>query len=94
MVHPARLGLLCCLLDGGPLGASQLTARTDESAPAVRYWIRLLESFNLVEKLGDLDGVEPLYIVTLDEHPDWVRETVEEHRRRQEEAGGETRPPG
>jgi hypothetical protein len=79
--HDGRLDLLCCLLDGGPSAVPQLTARTGESSQAVRYWVKLLDSFNLVEKLADLDGGEPLYAVTLDEHPDWVRETIEEHRR-------------
>ena len=35
----------------------------------------------LVEKIADPGGEEPLYVATLDDHPDWVREAIEEHRR-------------
>lgn len=82
--HDGRLGLLCCLLDGGPQSGSQLAVGTGESLRAVRYWLGLLESFSLVEKLDGLGGGEPMYVVTLDEQPDWVREVVEEHRTRRQ----------
>jgi predicted transcriptional regulator len=78
--HDGRLDVLCCLLDGGPLGVSQLAARINESVQAVRYWVRLLEAFSLIEKIADLHGQEPLYAVTLQDHPDWVREAIDEHR--------------
>jgi hypothetical protein len=42
--------------------------------------IHLLDSFGLVQRQGDLDDGEPLYVASLDEHPDWVREAVEGHR--------------
>jgi hypothetical protein len=74
------LDVLCCILDGGPLAVPQISARTGSPVNAVSYWLKLLDSFGLVEKLGDLDGCSPLYVATLDEHPDWVREAVEEHR--------------
>lgn len=80
--HDGRLDILCCILDGGPLAVPQLSARTGSPARLVGHWVRLLDAFGLVEKLGDLGGEEPLYAATLDEHPDWVREAVEEHRRR------------
>jgi DNA-binding transcriptional ArsR family regulator len=80
--HDGRLDVLVCLLDDGPLAVPQLTARIGESSQAVRYWLRLLDSFGLVERLADLDDGEPLYALTLDAHPDWVREAIEEHRRR------------
>jgi DNA-binding transcriptional ArsR family regulator len=79
--HDGRLDVLCCLLDGGPLAIAQVAARTNEPGQTVSYWMRLLESFNLVEKVGDLDGQEPLYAVTLEDQPDWIEEAVEEHRR-------------
>jgi predicted transcriptional regulator len=78
--HDGRLDVLCCLLDGGPLDVPQVAARINESAQAVRYWMRLLESFSLVEKVADLYGQEPLYTLTIQDHPDWVREAIDEHR--------------
>jgi hypothetical protein len=78
--HDGRLDVLCCLLDGGPLGVPQVAARINEPAQSVRYWVRLLESFSLLEKVADLYGQEPLYVVTLQDHPDWVREAIDEHR--------------
>ena len=79
--HDGRLDVLCCILDGGPLAVPQLSARTGRSLQAVGHYVKLLESFDLVGKVGDLDGGEPLYAATLDEHPDWVREAIEGHRR-------------
>lgn len=80
--HDGRLALLCCLLDGGPLSVPQLAARTGEPPRSVRYWVSLLDAFSLVDRLGDLDGGEPLYALTLDDHPEWVREAVERCRQR------------
>ena len=77
--HDGRLDVLCCLIDSGPLGIPQVAARTIAPAQTVRYWMRLLESFSLVEKVADLGGQEPLYVVNLNEHPDWVREAIDEH---------------
>ena len=79
--HEARLDLLCCLVDGEPLAVPQLSARTGRSLKAVDHHLKLLESFDLVDQAGHLDGGEPLYTATLDGHPDWVRKAVEEHRR-------------
>jgi hypothetical protein len=79
--HDGRLDVLCCLLDGGPLAVPQLSARTGHRPEVVEHNVRLLETFDLLTKVGDLDGNEPLYAVTLDRHADWVREAVEEHRR-------------
>lgn len=80
--HEGRLEVLCCILDGGPLGAVQVSARTGKPARLVRHWLELLDAFDLVETLGALDGGEPLYVVTLDDHPAWVRATVAEHQYR------------
>jgi hypothetical protein len=43
--------------------------------------MRLLEAFCLVGKEGDAEGGQALYVARLDEHPDWVRATVESHRK-------------
>jgi DNA-binding transcriptional ArsR family regulator len=80
--HDGRLNLLSCLLDGGPLPASRLAAQIGESVQAARYWLRLLEAFDLVEEHGAPGGGEVLYAATLDEHPDWVRDAVGRHRPR------------
>jgi hypothetical protein len=78
--HDGRLDLMCCLLDSGPLSVPQLAARIGGVPQAVRYWVNLLDSFDLVEKRGELDDGEGLYAITLDEHPEWVREAVWRHR--------------
>jgi DNA-binding transcriptional ArsR family regulator len=78
--HDGCLDVLCCILDGGPLSVSQLSARTGEPVSAVDHWVKLLHAFGLVEKVADLDGGEALHAATLDEHPEWVREAIEEHR--------------
>jgi len=79
--HEGRLDVLCCILDGGPLAAAQVSARIGRSARLVGHWLDLLDSFGLVEKIGALNGGEPLYAATLDDHPDWVRAAVAKHRR-------------
>ena len=79
--HDGRLDVLCCILDGGPLSVAQLSARTGKPVNAVDHWVKLLCTFGLVEKIADLGGEEPLFAVTLDEHPDWVREAIDAHRR-------------
>lgn len=80
--HDGRLNLLCCLLDCGPLSVSQLAARIGESTQAVRYWVNLLGAFDLVEERDGPEGGEPVYAVTLDDQPGWVREAVRQHRPR------------
>lgn len=73
--------MLCCILDGGPLEAAQIGARIGRPQRLVRHWLEVLDCFELVETLGALDEGEPLYIATLDDHPDWVRAAVDMHRR-------------
>ena len=80
--HDGRLNLLCSLLDNGPLSVPQISARIGESLQAVRYWVRLLDSFDLIEERGAQDDGEPLYAARLDDQPDWVREAVNQHRPR------------
>ena len=80
--HDGRLNLLCCLLDAGPLSTRQIAARIGESAQTVRYWIRLLGAFDLVEERGELEGGDPLYVAALDAGPNWVGDAVRRHRPR------------
>jgi DNA-binding transcriptional ArsR family regulator len=81
MRHDGRLDVLCCLLDDEALTVPQLSARTGRSMAVVAHHLRLLDSFELVEKADEPDRVDPMYAATLDGHPDWVQEAVEEHRR-------------
>jgi len=78
--HDGRLNLLCCFLDEGELSVLQLAARIGESAQLVRYWVNLLDSFDLVEKRDAPDGGEPLYAAALGDHPEWVMDAVRQHR--------------
>jgi predicted transcriptional regulator len=78
--HEGRLDVLCCLIDGESLAIPQLSARTGRSLKAVSHYVKLLESFDLIERVEGSGG-DVLYAATLDTHPDWVRETVDEHRR-------------
>ncbi len=78
-MHEGRLDALCCILDGGPLTAMQISARTGRPERLVSHWLELLDCFGLVERLGAIDGGESLYAATLDEHPDWVRARVRAH---------------
>jgi predicted transcriptional regulator len=80
--HDGRLNLLSCLVANGPLSASGLATRTGDSLQAVSYWLRLLDTFDLVEETEAENQGEVVYSATLDGHPDWVRETVEQHRPR------------
>ena len=78
--HDGRLNLLSCLLDNEPLSASQLAARVDDSVQAVRYWLRLLDTFDLVKEHDMPAAGEIRYALTLDGQPDWVRKAIEGHR--------------
>lgn len=80
IVSDGRLNVLCCLLDSGPLSVPQIGARLGESSRTVRYWVHLLDSFCLVERLGDLAEGEPPYAASLHGHSDWIRDAVEGHR--------------
>ena len=81
MRHDGRLDVLCCLIDGGQLAVPQLSAMTGMPKSAVSHYVDLLRSFDLVARVAGTDDREPLYAITLDGHPDWVRAAIEEHRR-------------
>lgn len=78
--HHGRLDVMCCLLDGAPLDGGQVAARTGRPRAAVDYFLAVLDEVGLVCKLGDLSGSEPLYCLSVDDHPTWVREAIEAHR--------------
>jgi hypothetical protein len=80
--HDGCLDVLCCLVGDEPLAVPQLSARTGRSLISVGHCVRLLDSFGLVEATGDSDSGDPLYVATLDRHPAWVQQAVEEHRER------------
>jgi DNA-binding transcriptional ArsR family regulator len=80
--HDGRLDVLCCLLDEGALSPTEIAVRIGETMQAVRYWVGLLRSFDLVERRGKLVDGEPQYVASLDEQPEWVRAAVRQHRPR------------
>lgn len=80
--HDGRLNLLYTLSTYGPLSARELAIRIGESEPAVRYWLRLLVSVDLVDAQADSDEAELVYVLTLDGQPEWVRATLTGHRPR------------
>lgn len=80
--HDGRLDILCCLVAEGPLTTPQLSGRLGKPLHNILGWVKLLECFRVVKRTGKYaKGRLPLYEANLDEHPDWVREAVEEHRR-------------
>lgn len=78
--HDVRLDILCCLVDGESLTVAQLSARVGGSLAEMSYHVRLLDSHGLIGKTGEMGGEEPLYAATLDEHDEWVRKAVADHR--------------
>jgi len=80
--HDGRLSVLCCLLDEGALSPTEIAVRIGETLQAVRYWVGLMESFDLVEQRGELVDGEPQYAASIDEQPEWVRGAVRQHRPR------------
>lgn len=79
--HDARLDILCCLADGGPLTIEQVSGRTGIDPTRTKHHAQILDAFGLVGKTQE-DGIGPiLYIARLQAHPPWVREAVAEHKR-------------
>jgi len=78
--NDVRLDILCCLVDGEPFTVAQLGGRLGRSLTEVRYHVKLLCSHDLIVKTGEMDGEDPLYAATLDEHDEWVRKAVFDHR--------------
>jgi|SRR6187551_1775291 len=80
--HDGRLGILCHLIDDGPLTVAQLSIRTDMPLAAIHYHLTLLKSVCLAKKADDPAIEESLYTATLNGQPNWVWEAVQEHRQR------------
>jgi len=78
-MHNFRLDILCCV-EGEPMTATQVSARLGRPTTATAYHLKLLESQELVERVGDEKGEDALYTATLDKHPEWVAEAVRGHR--------------
>lgn len=81
--HAGRLNVLRCLMDNGDQSIPQLATRTGDPVQSVHYWVRVLENFDLVKQVRE-EGRQRrrVYSVSLDGHPRWVREAVENHRPR------------
>lgn len=80
--HDLRLDILCCLVGGEPLTATQLSGRIGKALTEVVYHVIMLDSYGLIEARAGAYGGAPSYAATLDGHPAWVRRAVEEHRGR------------
>jgi DNA-binding transcriptional ArsR family regulator len=81
--HDARLDVLCCLDGEEPLTAGAIGIRTGQSETVLAYHLKRLVSHAVVRRLADQGG--PIrYEARLDDHPGWVRQVVEAHRRRRE----------
>jgi hypothetical protein len=78
--HALSLDLLCHLSAGAPLSTLQLRARNGWPLSLIHKGLALLSSFRLVDKVGESDNRGWLFAATLDGHPDWVREAVEDYR--------------
>ena len=79
--HDARLDILCCLADGGPLAVEQVSGRTGMNPTQTRHHMQILDAFGLVGKSRE-EGVGPtLYVARLNENPPWVIRAVNDHRR-------------
>jgi predicted transcriptional regulator len=78
--HDARLSILCCLLGNRePLALSQVSAQTGLSPIQVKYHVRILDVFCLVEKRRAGDSGKARYAAQLDEQPNWVRAPIQGH---------------
>ena len=78
--HEVHLDILCCLDDGEPLTSIAIGARIGKPTDVVKRFLTLLDSYGVVRRTGDRQGVELLYEACLDEQPAWVRAAVEKHR--------------
>lgn len=77
--HGGRMKVLRCLSDTEPLSVPEIAHRIGETPQHVRYWIGLLDAFQLIERQNGFANGEPTYLVTLGNHPEWVREAVRDH---------------
>jgi DNA-binding transcriptional ArsR family regulator len=83
VAHEVRLDLLCCLDGEEPLTVEAVGARIGKSEITVAYHLKPLVTHRVVRRRADQRG--PVrYEACLDDHPAWVREAVEAHRRQRE----------
>jgi DNA-binding transcriptional ArsR family regulator len=75
--HDFRLDILCCLADE-PLPVMALSARLNKPVTAVAYHLKLLEDREVVQRVGDREDDDALYVATLDETP-WIAEAIADH---------------
>lgn len=90
--HPLRLDILC-RLDGRPLTVPQVSALVGIDARQGEHHAQLLDSFGLLEKAGDGEGGQTLYVARLKDQPAWITRAVNErrHARRQSSPSGAAR---
>jgi predicted ArsR family transcriptional regulator len=85
--HDHRLAILDCLDGRGPLTIARLAEILSWTVRKVRYHVGRLDAHDLVDRSGlekGPTGVERRYTVDLDERAEWVRDAVEDYRRKNE----------
>jgi DNA-binding transcriptional ArsR family regulator len=79
VMHNFRLDILSCV-EREPMTPTQVSARIGRPTTAVSYHLKLLESQELVDRIGAEESEDVLYVATLDSHPEWVAKAVRGHR--------------
>jgi len=79
--HDARLGILCCLANGEALAVDQVSDRTEMHPIQTKHHMQILDVFGIVRRTRKGESGQALYVLCLDEQPDWVREAVDAHRK-------------
>jgi hypothetical protein len=77
--HPLRLDILC-RLDGRPLTVPQVSAMIGIDAKYGEHHAQLLGSAGLLEKVGDDEEGQVLYVARLKDQPAWITRAVNERR--------------
>jgi DNA-binding transcriptional ArsR family regulator len=78
--HDARLDILCCLDSDEPLATKQISGRTGMEPPRTAYHLKVLRAFGLIGTTQEDGRCPVLYVLRLEQQPEWVTDAVNEHR--------------
>jgi predicted transcriptional regulator len=78
--HDARLDILCCLDSNEPMAAEQISGRTGIETHRTAYHLRVLRASGLIGTTQKDGRGSALYVLRLDQQPEWVANAVDEHR--------------